>query len=494
MKVSDMSNLPQAHELNPHSRDVKSKYSLKFLNVEHEIGYQEAVGSTLPESFGINIHENIKSYMVTFYIIILLYDSSYLSNYLEENSSLNIVLFQCILLTSISVFTSLILFAFFIKKQASHYKNLLLVLSYTISLLVIVLNCYFVFSKIFPSRPPTGFNSILAIVPLFYTSKFTIFNSFLHYLIVNLLISFFYLILALISSEDTQRSLINFFLMTFVVLIESRSFYNQEKIIRDKYISIHHIIKSTPKKNQDSTPRTDIEEIIRNLKDSIQLVPLLAQTKERQASYAEKIFENLTKALTLLGNRGSVYSIDLEGLDNNLDNEDKIFIEETCIQPRLSIARNTNKCVIRKTIDVLRSYEIKDLIGILKRIGKEWNFDMFFLKDCTKNRPLVTVGSFCMQRYRLDSLFNIDLDLYQAFFSSLEELYKPNPYHNSAHAADVLCSFLYLVNQSRFNDYIQDYEILAGIIAMLGHDVAHPGVTNRFLINTKHPLSFTCNL
>ena len=99
-----------------------------------------------------------------------------------------------------------------------------------------------------------------------------------------------------------------------------------------------------------------------------------------------------------------------------------------------------------------------------------------------------------MQRYRLDSLFNIDLELYQAFFSSIEDLYKPNPYHNSAHAADVLCSFLYLVNQSRFNDYIQDYEILAGIIAMLGHDVAHPGVTNRFLINTKHPLSLTCNL
>jgi hypothetical protein len=81
---------------------------------------------------------------------------------------------------------------------------------------------------------------------------------------------------------------------------------------------------------------------------------------------------------------------------------------------------------------------------------------------------------------------------YSEYFTGLESLYKLNPYHNSAHAADVLCSFMFLVNQSSFNDFIQDYEILAGVIAMLGHDVGHPGVTNRFLINTGHPLSITC--
>lgn len=492
MKVMDSGNLPHSQEPNHNTRTSKSKYSLKFQNIDQENDYQHDIALNLPDSFGVNSQDKYKSHMMIFYIIILLYNSSYLSNYFEDHSSANTVLLQCLLLTSLTVGTSFIFYYFYIKQKVSNYKNSLLIISYTVTLVAIDLNCYLIYSRLSSNHSPIYY-SILSIIPLFYTSKFTVFFSFIHYFLVNSFISVVYIVINLASSASTQNTILEFLLLISVVLIESKSFYYQESSIRDKFSSIHHIMKPTLK-NQESTPKTDIEEIIRNLKDSINLVPVILQTKEKRMIYAEKIFENLSKALNLLGSRSSVYSIDLEDLEKNLDSEDKIFIQETCIQPRLSLVRNPSKYVMRKTIDVLKSYEIKDLVGILKRIGKEWNFDIFFLKDCTQNRPLNTVGCFCMQRYKLDSLFDIDFVVYQNFFASLEELYKPNPYHNSAHAADVLCSFMFLVNQSRFTDFIQDYEILAGIIAMLGHDVAHPGVTNRFMINTKHQLSLTCNI
>jgi hypothetical protein len=301
-----------------------------------------------------------------------------------------------------------------------------------------------------------------------------------------------FLILALLGSQNIQKTLIEFFFLIGVVFIESHNFYLQEVLLREKFATMNNLILPEKKKNEDFSPKTDIEEITNMLKECIQIIPMIGQ-KDKNRFCAEKLFDYLCKVMNLLGNRSSVYSLDLEGLDNNIDNEDKKFIEETCIQPRRSLARNSTKYLVRKTIDVLRNYEMQELVGLLKRIGKEWNFDVFFLKDCTQDKPLQTIGSFCMQRYHLDSLFSIDQSTYEDFFSSLEGLYKPNPYHNSCHASDVLCSFMFLVSQSFFTDFIQDYEVLATVIAILGHDVAHPGLTNRFLINSKHPLSITCN-
>lgn len=38
-----------------------------------------------------------------------------------------------------------------------------------------------------------------------------------------------------------------------------------------------------------------------------------------------------------------------------------------------------------------------------------------------------------------------------------------------------------------------DLEILTSIISNLGHDVAHPGYTNRYLINSRNDLAISYN-
>lgn len=54
-------------------------------------------------------------------------------------------------------------------------------------------------------------------------------------------------------------------------------------------------------------------------------------------------------------------------------------------------------------------------------------------------------------------------------------------------------SLIYLIENSELIKYITNIDMLCIIISTLGHDVAHPAVTNRFLINSKGDLAIKYN-
>lgn len=127
--------------------------------------------------------------------------------------------------------------------------------------------------------------------------------------------------------------------------------------------------------------------------------------------------------------------------------------------------------------------------NILNSIGKSWNFDTFFLADCTNNHPLRTMAIFTVSKFSLDVYLPCSLAVIENFFSEMEDSYKEKPYHNCTHAADVASSILFLLTNSPVLNYMNNSETLAMIIASFGHDIGHPGLTNRFLINNKDPLA-----
>jgi len=98
-----------------------------------------------------------------------------------------------------------------------------------------------------------------------------------------------------------------------------------------------------------------------------------------------------------------------------------------------------------------------------------------------------------MTKFRLDETLNLDEETYTNYFEELERRYKPNPYHNSTHAADVLSSMLYFINKSNLCSLLSEYDILASIISALGHDVGHPGFSNRFLMVNRDDVATTYN-
>lgn len=82
----------------------------------------------------------------------------------------------------------------------------------------------------------------------------------------------------------------------------------------------------------------------------------------------------------------------------------------------------------------------------------------------------------------------------QAFVEEVETSYsRSNAYHNWFHAVDVAHATWRLANLCNVIDFLDYHETFAVLVASLAHDLGHPGVNARFLIETKHTLAMTYN-
>jgi len=144
-------------------------------------------------------------------------------------------------------------------------------------------------------------------------------------------------------------------------------------------------------------------------------------------------------------------------------------------------------------LDLFLNYEFEDLIAALAQLGKNWNIDMFFISRLSSDKPLQVCGKYFLTKYRFHEIFQISDSAFSNFLETIESKYKANPYHNSCHAADVLSSTVFLINQSDLRNATSDIELMSLVIAALAHDVGHPGFTNRYLVNTRDSLAIEYN-
>ena len=135
---------------------------------------------------------------------------------------------------------------------------------------------------------------------------------------------------------------------------------------------------------------------------------------------------------------------------------------------------------------VLHLLEIKEI--------DSYNFDIFAFQSQTSNNPLLSLMVYFYTRYNLPSL-GLPKEEYTNFFVQIQANYKPNPYHNSLHASDVVQSVhfylstcdLYLICELS----LEERGLL--LISSAIHDFKHPGLSNAFLVNTGHRISRVYN-
>lgn len=120
----------------------------------------------------------------------------------------------------------------------------------------------------------------------------------------------------------------------------------------------------------------------------------------------------------------------------------------------------------------------------------EWGFDALAL-DAECGSCLQVVGHDLCRRH---SLFKEE-NLIQTLRVMASGYPAENPYHTEVHAADV-CSSVYNLCQKLGiwdSDQFDDTNRAAVLLAALGHDIAHGGFNNGFLIATRHALATTYN-
>lgn len=81
----------------------------------------------------------------------------------------------------------------------------------------------------------------------------------------------------------------------------------------------------------------------------------------------------------------------------------------------------------------------------------------------------------------------------QRFVNACEAEYKPNPFHNFAHATDVLHSTARILRAIHSEAFLSDLEQYVLLVAAVAHDLGHPGVNNGFLSEVGDELAVQYN-
>ena len=285
-------------------------------------------------------------------------------------------------------------------------------------------------------------------------------------------------------------------IISFALIIKSRIY--SLKIIFEFVLLFSYLISayvytyanSKQRKHANVNSATGVEDITLALNKVLMKIQKINENDE-DFDFSSIISElqNVNHALRQTPN---IYSAQMNSVLKDMDGDDKIFIEQACFESYLSSKRSSNLDIpIVKECEVTSS--IPDLNSYLKKIGKDWNFNTFFISNCTSGYPLQAIGSYTIRKFGLDIQLSITDSQLSSFLQELEHKYIKNPYHNSAHGADVMCSTIYLLSASNLIDHATNLELLSSILASLAHDVGHPGKNNRFLVVSQSNIAIIYN-
>eukprot|EP00727_Mastigamoeba_balamuthi_P013994 m51a1_g9217 putative 3 -cyclic-nucleotide phosphodiesterase rega (905) ;mRNA; f:54092-57345 len=148
------------------------------------------------------------------------------------------------------------------------------------------------------------------------------------------------------------------------------------------------------------------------------------------------------------------------------------------------------------SIDDPRADDVENALALLAKAQSRsgtpvafdsWDFDVGSIGDVNDGKLLETVAMAALESHNLIEAFGLDKRKLSRFLRSVEKGYKDNPYHNSAHAADVVQAMHALLTGCT-GFCFTPLEKLAALIAAACHDYGHWGVNNTFLQATMDAL------
>ena len=190
---------------------------------------------------------------------------------------------------------------------------------------------------------------------------------------------------------------------------------------------------------------------------------------------------------SFLYNHSTSCEIDSYNIFESIRNSEKSNKE------RLSLPFNSN-------FNTLSAFSMQGMINepsFNPKLIMEKEFNIFDLEKRVGHKNVLPI----MGRTMLDAFGLIDEKIMsirklEPFLISVANQYLTSTlYHNSLHGADITQTICLFFNNSNAEEvcHTQAIDLLSIIIAGLGHDLGHPGLTNTFQINASSEMAITYN-
>ena len=279
-------------------------------------------------------------------------------------------------------------------------------------------------------------------------------------------------------------------------------------VIKTFFIDINKLkTPKDPKKKKANLnfPMTSRNE--KNIKNSILFntnsVNDIKMNLTNSALYNSSSIKNTSKNI----NNSSLYNRTNSNNDNSFHNQiNEELFDNSNIRDLTKIRKSVKINKARLNFPLNSNYNSISVLSLqgmlnetqfdLKLIMKK-EFNIFELEKIVGHKNVLPI----MGRTMLDSFGLIDekimpINKLEPFLISITNQYLTSTlYHNSLHGADITQTMCLFFNNSNAEEvcHTQAIDLLSIIIAGLGHDLGHPGLTNTFQINASSEMAITYN-
>lgn len=204
------------------------------------------------------------------------------------------------------------------------------------------------------------------------------------------------------------------------------------------------------------------------------------------------LLERVVKKLATIAELTSKKN-DIE-VNEDMHDEDLAMIEMCQTATTTQSKKQSNDASKRrpsKEASALDSSAITEL-GISAEVIDSWSLDVLEMNATTR----VALSGWILLNHPGCKDFvqgTVDLIKLNKFVTTIEKNYDPNPYHNHAHAVDVLHAVSRMLKVSCAALFLTELEEFALLLSALAHDLGHPGFNNPFLVETQHELALRYN-
>lgn len=495
---NENSNIPvDPNLLNFYEKDTQLNYTKYLLLDKSEKHLSDTITNRLIQFF---------LYLVLTSLCFIVFSSV---SYVRGEMPKSHLIFHVINNSLIPIVSVVVLFK--IKTPQSFIKNyrvFLALISLAYFTYLVLSNKYVLSSLLNTEVPNFGLPFSIAIIGLTVMLKIALCHSFYYFVSVNTLVLLEYIISIMAVSESYTLECFSQFFCVFIVvsllIIDTKhtefslksDFWLQFQYEKSFKTSVSNRFESG---NQEFQTETEYliytcDEIKKTLKHCCTVI-IFKDIKD-SLKIAQIKLETIKQKIGRGGYLGEV-KFDHHG---DIDPDDRKFISQNFIDfsyintPERSAVSELTVFEFKEATEnfPFSHYGIEKLESILSLLGKNWSFDIWFIHNAT-GQSISIIGKYLFRKWQLNEFLSQDPKVSDDFFMKLESGYNKNPYHNACHAADVLHSQLFFILQSSLSKTLTQLDIVSCIIAALGHDIGHPALTNRFLVNNCDEIAITYN-